>query len=210
MFIEVLPEDVPSYLETISRSGILASFYMAGGTGLALQLGHRRSVDLDFFTKRPFDPSETAKKISYIGNFSIESKSQGTLHGLFHNVKLSLFHYSYSLLKNLHPFMGLQIADAIDIGCMKIDAISSRGYMRDFIDLYVICNEVVSLKELLVFFEKKYKGVSYNKVHIMKSLIYFEEAEQEPLPKMLKKIEWNDVKTFFIDHVKTDMNKLLK
>ncbi len=60
MFIEVLPDHVPGYLETLSRSGVLTSFYMGGGTGLALQLGHRRSVDLDFFTNDPFDPSNLA------------------------------------------------------------------------------------------------------------------------------------------------------
>lgn len=202
MFIEVLPEQIPGHLETLSRSGALASFYMAGGTGLALQLGHRRSVDLYFFTKDPFDPSYLAAKIASIGHFSIESKSQGTLHGLFENIKLSFFNYPYPLLRDLHPFSGVSIADVIDIGCMKIDAISSRGSRKDFIDLYVIAIEIASLHEMLRFFEMKYKGIEYNKVHILKSLVYFIEAEEEPLPQMLKRIEWNDVKNFFVQQVK--------
>lgn len=202
MFIEVLPEEIPGHLETLSRSGALAPFYMAGGTGLALQLGHRRSVDLDFFTRDPFDPSDLAAKIAAIGHFSIESKSEGTLHGLFHDIKLSFFNYPYPLLRDLHYFSGVSIADVIDIGCMKIDAISSRGSRKDFIDLYAISTEIVSLHEMLRFFEMKYKGIEYNKVHILKSLVYFIEAEEEPLPQMLKRIEWNEVKNFFVQQVK--------
>lgn len=203
MFIEVLPEHLPDHLETLSKSGILASFYLAGGTGLALQLGHRRSVDLDFFTFKAFDPSEIAIKLTSIGHFIIESKSSGTLHGLFQNIKLSFFCYPYPLLKDFHPFSGVSIADAVDIGCMKIDAISSRGSRKDFIDLYVICREIAPLHEMLGFFEKKYRGIEYNKMHILKSLIYFDDAEQEPMPLMLKSIEWDDVKNFFITQVKS-------
>ncbi len=203
MFIEVLPDQVPGHLETLSRSGALTSFYMAGGTGLALQLGHRRSVDLDFFTKDPFDQSNLAAEIASIGHFSVESKSSGTLYGLFHDIKLSFFRYQYPLLKDLHHFLGVPIADAIDIGCMKIDAISSRGARKDFIDLYAICNEVVPLYEMFRSFDLKYKGIEYNKVHILKSLIYFDEAEQDPLPQMLRRIEWVEVKKFFVDQVKS-------
>ncbi len=203
MFIEVLPEHLPGHLETLSKSGILAPFYMAGGTGLALQLGHRRSVDLDFFTIAAFDPSGTAIKLTSIGHFIIESKSSGTLHGLFQNINLSFFIYPYPLLKDFHHFSGVAIADAIDIGCMKIDAISSRGSRKDFIDLYVICREIAPLNEMLIFFEKKYRGIEYNKMHILKSLIYFDDAEQEPMPLMLKAIEWDDVKEFFISQVKS-------
>lgn len=203
MFIEVLPGHVPGHLEALSQSDVLASFYMGGGTGLALQLGHRRSVDLDFFTQAPFEPSDLAAKIASIGHFTVESKSSGTLHGIFHNIKLSFFLYQYHLLKDFHHYLGVSIADPIDIGCMKIDAISSRGSRKDFIDLYVICNEIVPLYEMLRFFEMKYKGIEYNKVHILKSLVYFEEAEQEPVPQMLKRIEWDDVKRFFVNEVKS-------
>jgi len=203
MFIEVLPDHAPGYLETLSRSGVLTSFYMGGGTGLALQLGHRRSVDLDFFTNDPFDPSSLAAQIATIGPFSVESKSSGTLYGIFHDIKLSFFMYQYPLLKDVHHFLGFPIADAIDIGCMKIDAISSRGARKDFIDLYAICNEVVPLYEILRSFEMKYKGIEYNKVHILKSLIYFNEAEQEPAPQMLRRIEWDEVKKFFVNQVKS-------
>lgn len=95
MFIEVLPGNLPGHLETLSRSGILTPFYMAGGTGLALQSGHRRSADLDFFTLNAFDPAYIAEKLSSVGNFIVDSKSPGTLHGQFHDIKLSYFDYPY-------------------------------------------------------------------------------------------------------------------
>lgn len=203
MFIEVLPENLPGHLETLSRSGILTPFYMAGGTGLALQLGHRRSVDLDFFTLNTFDSAHIAESLTSIGDFVINSKSPGTLHGMFHDIKLSFFEYPYPLLKNLHNCFGIPIADSIDIGCMKIDAISSRGSRKDFIDLYVICCEITTLHEMLGYFERKYQGIKYNKMHILKSLVYFTDAEQEPLPFILKNIKWDDVKKFFIEQVKS-------
>ena len=209
MFVEVLPEHVPLHLETLSRSKILEDFYMAGGTGLALQLGHRRSVDLDFFSLRDIAPSYIATKVASFGHFAVDSMSSGTLHGLFNGIKISFFNYPYPLIKDLHNFSGISIADPVDIGCMKIDAISSRGSCKDFIDLYFICNEIISLREMLEFFDQKYKGIEYNKVHILKSLVYFNEAEQEPTPLMLKRMVWDEVKEYFINQVKDISNEWL-
>lgn len=207
MFIEVIPEEIQAHLETLSRSDVLTPFYMAGGTGLALQLGHRRSYDLDFFTTGEFEPSEVATRLGLLGHFVVQSKSSGTLHGLFNHIRLSFFAYPYPLLKELHRLSGISIADPVDIGCMEIDAISSRGSRKDFIDLYVICLEIASLEEMLGYFEKKYKGIEYKKLHILKSLIYFDDAEQEPMPLMLKSIEWVDVREFFSKQVRSILRR---
>lgn len=94
------------------------------------------------------------------------------------------------------------MADSRDIGCMKIDAISSRGSKRDFIDLFFICQKIIPLEKLLRLFGKKYKSVSYNRMHILKSLSYFEDAEKEPMPKMIISINWEKVKPFFKKEVK--------
>jgi hypothetical protein len=81
---------------------------------------------------------------------------------------------------------------------MKIEAVAGRGSRRDFIDLYLLCQRVNPLLQLLHDFERKYRGIDYNKVHILKSLCYFEEAEREPIPKMLIPLVWEDVKRFFL------------
>ncbi|MCX7779239.1 MAG: nucleotidyl transferase AbiEii/AbiGii toxin family protein [Patescibacteria group bacterium] len=95
----------------------------------------------------------------------------------------------------------MKVADWRDIACMKLDAVSSRGSKKDFIDLYFICQKI-SLKRLLKIFAKKYKSVDFNLMHILKSLVYFKEAEKEPLPRMLKRISWPTVKSFFIREVR--------
>ena len=84
-------------------------------------------------------------------------------------------------------------ADERDIAAMKIDAISSRGSKKDFFDIYFLLKKY-SLQELIDFFEKKYSGIQYNKLHILKSLVFFEDAETEPVPVMLQDANWEEVK----------------
>ena len=95
-----------------------------------------------------------------------------------------------------------QIADIRDIAAMKIDAITTRGAKRDFIDLYFICKTGYRLAELLDFYNRKYGKLASNLIHIEKSLVFFNDAETEEMPKMLKKIQWEDVKRFFEKEVK--------
>jgi len=102
----------------------------------------------------------------------------------------------------LGDFQGIKVADSRDIGCMKIFAVSSRGSKKDFIDLFFICQKTISLEKLLKLFAKKYKSVNYNMMHILKSLIYFEDAEKDPVSKMIIPISWKEVKKFFKREIK--------
>jgi hypothetical protein len=90
-------------------------------------------------------------------------------------------------------FEGIQLADERDIAAMKLDAVSSRGSKKDFIDIYFLLKKY-SLAELFDIFEKKYAAIKFNKLHILKSLSYFENAEQEPMPVMLESVPWEEVK----------------
>jgi hypothetical protein len=101
--------------------------------------------------------------------------------------------YDYGQLYPFLEFEGLKLADERDIAAMKIDAISSRGSKKDFVDLYFLM-EKYNLTDLIEFFEKKFKNIKYNKLHILKSITFFDDAENEPVPVMLKKIGWEDVK----------------
>ena len=198
MFIEVLPKGLSRHLETLSRGGMLRLFYLAGGTGAALQLGHRISVDLDFFSFNDFDPHILTRNIAQKVDFTGVEISPATLHGIFEETRMSFFHYPYPLIgASAHAF-GVEIASLPDIACMKIDAIASRGSRKDFIDLYVICQRIKPLSQLLRLFEQKYQGIKYNKVHILKAFCYFEEAEEEPIPRLLSPLAWGDVKAFFV------------
>lgn len=188
-------------LEKIEKSKFIKDFYLAGGTALAIQLGHRESIDLDFFSRQNFSVSDLEKELSSIGKYVLNKKDSRTLDGVLDGVKISFFHYGYDLIYPLINFNSIKIADERDIACMKLDAISSRGSKKDFIDIYFLL-EKYSLSELISFFEKKYKNIEYNKLHILKSLAYFADAEDEPVPVMIKNIEWDEVKRKIIEEAR--------
>lgn len=190
-------------LAILKKAGILDGFYLAGGTALALFFGHRISHDLDFFRRSPFDEKKLAERLRGAGSFSIETIGQGTLSGQFETTRLSFFHYPYPLLKPLRRQGGIQAAAPEDIACMKLDAVASRGTKRDFIDIYIIVKKTgMPLAGLLKRFSRKYKGLSYNLMHIKKSLVYFSDAESDPMPRMLEPLNWKEVKRFLASEMK--------
>ncbi|MEW6007214.1 MAG: nucleotidyl transferase AbiEii/AbiGii toxin family protein [bacterium] len=207
MFKDVFPEEQSQNLEILVKKRVISGFYLAGGTGASLQLGHRISFDLDLFTNKPFNCDTILRKLKEIGDFSLDIKDEETIIGLFKGTRISLFKYPYPLLFPQEEFRGIKVASLEDIGCMKLDAVSSRGTKRDFIDLYFILKERIKLDEAIELFKKKYKGIDYNIVHILKSLVYFEDAEKEPMPMMLKDINWKDIKSFFKEKVRVYFNE---
>jgi hypothetical protein len=197
---EVITQDVAGTLRELREGLLLEGFYLAGGTGLALQLGHRRSVDLDFFSERLFNEELLIQKLADTQNLSVVSKAKSTLHAGISGVKVSFLGYPYPVLFPFLLFLGVPLVDRRDIACMKISAIASRGTRRDFIDLYVVANEH-GLASLLDLFKMKYARANYSEIHVLKSLTYFEEAERDPTPDLLVDISWEDVKDFFITQV---------
>lgn len=193
MYPESINKKTQLVLEKIKKSGISKNFYLVGGTALAIQLGHRESIDLDFFSEKDFSNSKLKEELSKVGDYFLTGEEEGTLHGTLDDVKLSFLEYKYNQLFSFLDFEGIQLADMRDIAAMKIDAISSRGSKKDFIDLYFLL-EKYSLLELISFFEKKFQNVRYSKLHILKSITFFADAENEPMPMMLKDVHWENVK----------------
>lgn len=204
MFQEVLSPKTKHVLEKIGKTKIPGNFYLAGGTALALQIGHRKSLDLDWFSKKSFSTKNLKNELKTLGKLKVENEEEGTLNCVLDGIRLSFFEYHYRVLfpSFINYNKRIKLADLRDIACMKIDAISSRGSKKDFIDIYFLLKEF-SLKELLNLFDRKYKEIKYNHLHILKSLTYFEEAEKEPMPIMLKKVSWSDeIKKEIIKKVK--------
>lgn len=200
MFEEVLPKDTKSALAVLGESGLLKEAYLAGGTALALHIGHRVSVDFDFFTKKEFDENYLIQKFTELPlNFRLEKIDAGTVLGYLGKTKFSIFFYKYPLLAKAHNFLSLDVLDVKDIGPMKLAAISDRGTKRDFIDLYfiIVVERLFTLQEILDLYDRKFKILKQNKAHILKSLIYFDDADQQPTPQMLKEVSWIKVKKFF-------------
>ncbi len=195
MFIEVLPPGGNAALALLAE--VTKGFYLAGGTGLALQLGHRVSGDLDFFTPAEFKPEILRDQMVATGHFTVISEARGTLHGVYDSAKVSFLQYGYPLLFPTRDLAGIEVADCRDIALMKITAISSRGCKKDFVDLYFAC-QAHSLAFFLGLFEEKYRKVSYSKYHILRSLTFFEDADAEPDPVMLKPWSWESIKSYFL------------
>jgi len=168
---------------------------LAGGTALALQLNHRKSIDLDWFSASPFSNRKIISVLSKLGNFKLDQQEEGTIHGILNNVRITFLYYKYPLIFPLINFSGINLADERDIAAMKLDAVSSRGSKKDFIDIYFLLQKY-SLKKLLDFFENKYTEIKYNKIHLLKSLVYFQDAENDPMPKMIKRADWKKIKSY--------------
>lgn len=203
---EIISKKTRCNLELLEKANVLNDFYLVGGTGLALQLKHRLSIDLDFFTEKNINTKVLIGKLKELGALVVDREAENTLDGAFNGTKIMFLKYPYPLLFPLQKFGDITVANAKDIGCMKVSAISSRGTKKDFIDLFFVCKNILDFKELLKLFKKKYKGIDYNMVHILKSLTYFDDAEKEPMPKMLKPDDWTKVKLFFQNKVNLEAN----
>lgn len=197
MFTKTLFGNTKNALALLGRSHLLDKAYLAGGSACALQLGHRISVDLDFFTPKEFNGKSLIKSLKKIGRFKVDQQSWGTILGTMEGIKFSIFVYKYPALFPYKSLFNINILDLRDIAAMKVDAISTRGIKRDFIDLYFICQKGITLKEALIFYDNKYSSLSSNVVHIQKSLVYFVDAEIAEMPQMIKKVDWQEVKKFF-------------
>jgi len=193
---EVLPPATEKTWSLLQQLPEIKQFYLAGGTGLALQIGHRISRDLDFFTPAAFTPDDLVQKLGALGNFELELKSEKTAVGILNETKLSFLGYPYSLLDGTDELRGIQVAAVSDIACMKLDAVSSRGTKRDFIDLFCIAR-AISLTDMFALFQKKYAAINYNMMHVKKSLVFFDDADADPMPDMLQPVAWDEAKAFF-------------
>lgn len=198
---ETVPPATKLVVQTIKNLPQLQDFYLSGGTALSLQLGHRESEDLDFFTKRPLNPLVLQQKLLQFGRLENVSIAENTLNLYLDSVKLQFLYYPYTLLEDFQKWENLRISSIIDIACTKLLTISSRGSKKDFIDLYCILQQF-SLDALFIQLEEKYKNVEYNYPHILKSLVYFVDAEAQPMPKMHIPLAWEEVKKTITDRVK--------
>ncbi len=200
LHFDVLPKTTLRALEKCAKISFFSSgkWYLAGGTALALQAGHRRSVYLDFFTERKkFDEKKIEELLSNQGEWTTTSLSRGTLYGEFFGAKMSFIAYPFfasSLPKKKYGKVAM--VTPLDIAVMKIIAISQRGRKRDFFDLYWICHNVKPLHEVIPRVHKQY-NVKQNYTHILKSLVYFEDAESDPEPEIFFDVTWKSVKSFF-------------
>ncbi len=197
MFAAVLSDDAKNALAILGKHGVVADAYLAGGSALTLHYGHRKSEDLDFFSPKPFDPRAMSTTLSKLGKFVTTFAEGISLIGEFQGVKYSYFQYIYPLLYPTISFSAVSLADPRDIAAMKIAAVMDRGTKKDFVDLYELSHNGISIENMFMFYDKKYGAFENNMFSIIRSLGYFDDAEKGDMPQMLIPLSWDEVKEFF-------------
>lgn len=194
----------PAQKKTLAQIASLATrrgFYLGGGTALALHLGHRRSIDFDWFIQKQLgDPMLLAQHIRSRGiDFTTSKVEAGTLHGVLSGVRFNFLEYPYNLLSPLVKLKGFDcsVASLDDLACMKLSALAQRGSKKDFVDIYALALTHVPLPDILTLYKRKY-GVE-DISHVLYSLAYFDDADRERMPRMLWKTDWKTIKTAIRD-----------
>lgn len=204
MYRECLSEQGWIVLMDLNKVLLKHEVILAGGTALALQLGHRISFDLDFFTNKDFRSEAVISKIRRLGStFKIISEEEGSLIAEIEGIKVSLFHYDYVFLDKPVVYKKVRLAGILDIASMKVIAVCQRGTKRDFVDLFVILQDIPFYK-IAEHMTRRFGKERINPVHIGKSMVYFSDADSDPEPAYIKNRHenWEKIKKFFRGHVK--------
>jgi hypothetical protein len=183
-------------LQRLGPFALREGFYLGGGTAVALQLGHRRSVDFDWFTSAHL--ADSLRLAASLGQekipFTTGQVERGTLHGSVYRVRVSFFDYAYPLLNPVFHWKeySCPLASLADLACMKLAAIAQRGSKKDFIDIYALGRERYSLEDMLTLYRTKYDVADIG--HLLYGLSYFDEAEKERMPFMRWDVDWKDIR----------------
>ena len=197
MHPRVLEKETWDLVRGLVRDEVLVGWTLCGGTGLALQFGHRPGADLVFFRSDDFEVDSLLMQLSESDRIEVTGRARNTLHLFLHGVRLSFLKLEAPLVYPTSPYKGMMIADPGDIAILKVIAIGGRGSRKDFVDLYTYLQKVPGLERLLDQLENRDSNIDWNRYHLIKSLTWFEDAEQEPMPDMLVDLDWEEVKTFF-------------
>lgn len=187
-------------LKELTEVVSIDDYYMIGGTALSLQLGLRESYDFDFCVQSEFNNEQLLKELKSIGDVEVMQMRKGTCDVLLNGVQVSFFYFPNTIINDFvltEEIPKLKMASILDIAIMKIVAIGGRGAKKDFFDLYNAidkCN--IKMDELINGLIKKY-GNNVNYVNIIMGLSYFEDAEDEILPKTFVNYNWKQIKEFF-------------
>ena len=181
-----------------------AGFFLGGGTAVALHLGHRRSIDFDWFTAEKLeDPLALAASLRS-ADIPLEDTrvASGTLHGMVRGVRISFFAYHYPCLSTPVTWaeLGFTLASLDDLACMKLAAVAQRGSRKDFADIYAICLKYKPLQELLQLYRRKYGTNDIS--HVLVSLGYFDDADEEAALAMIWDVSWEEMKRKIVMWVK--------
>jgi len=208
MHLEVLPPHQQDALRQLGPVAKDQGFYLGGGTAVAVHLGHRQSIDLDWFTGDRLDqPLALARGLQSRGlDFRVRSVQRGTLHGEVGGVRVSFLEFPLPLLKPpiAWPAYDCLIASLDDLVAMKLLAVAQRGTKKDFLDIYALGGQGFSLGGMLELYRRKF--AIEDVARLLSALCYFDDADPEPMPTMVTDISWERVKKTIRNWVKATVN----
>lgn len=202
---EAITNDMRFLLAHTGQQDFSSRFYLAGGTALALRKGHRKSIDLDFFSET--DEVHSNTRLEIIRAYSalecqVIEDTGGNLLIQVRNTLVGFFSYGYRLLDSFHLIENVRVASLLDVGLMKLDALIGRGSRKDFYDLYIISHEI-SFKQLLDAGKSKYPETRDFSMMALESMVLFDNAERDFQPELLIATPWEQVRQYFIDEAKS-------
>jgi hypothetical protein len=187
------------FLKKLQKVPDFSNLRLVGGTALALQLGHRKSIDIDLFGKIDSDELAISKELDKIGSVTRLKKSENINIYTINGIKVDIVNYHYKWLEKPIIEDNLILADKKDIAAMKLSAITGRGLKKDFIDLFFLLKHY-NLKQMLGFYNQKYYDGSI--FMVLKSLSYFDDANNDESPVMLKQENWENIKEYIRNALK--------
>ena len=203
MYWNIIDKDRYKLLKDIIETVTIPTYYMIGGTALSLQMGLRESFDFDFCVPTQFNNELLLEELGKIVEMKVKQNQSGTCDVILNGIQVSFFYYPNKIINELvkpQEMPKLKMVSILDIAIMKLVAIGGRGAKKDFFDLYNIINKCkISIKELAEGLIEKC-GNKTNYVNIIMGLSYFEDAEQEILPKTFVEYNWEEIKEFFINY----------
>jgi hypothetical protein len=178
-------------------------FYLAGGTGLALQLKHRQSIDFDLFSPKEIDKQLLSKVKKVFPDKKIKPtvNSRDELTVFVDNVKVTFLYYPYPFIYKPVVKNGLKILNLKELAAVKAYAIGRRGTLKDYVDLYFLIKKNIALKDIIKLCQKKYKE-NFNARLFLEQLIYFKDIEDIKIDFIKKAISKFALEKFFINQIK--------
>lgn len=203
LYYSTIDQQTLDLLKTIQSAPFLFDMRLVGGTALALQLGHRKSIDIDLFGKFEADEYELTKLLGTLGELKILKKTNNILACIINGINVDIVNYHYPWLSDPVIESDIKLSSIDDIAAMKLAAVAGRGTKKDFIDIFFLLKDY-SLEEMLGLYNQKFRDG--DQFLVLKSLLYFDDANMDPSPDMIVDADWNEVmseiKTIVQDYIR--------
>ncbi len=200
LHLAAIPPGTLDLLRKLSAHPALEQFALVGGTSLALRFGHRRSIDFDFFTPETFDVDWLIHTLEKdLSGFEVKAANQAGFNALVDDLKIDFVTYRYPLIEPPETVEGIRMFSLPDVVGMKLGAITNRGAKKDFYDLHVLIQNL-GVDALIDIYRQKYP--KHDPMIVIRSMIYFDDAEAEDEPESLNDVTWEEIKEAIVHAVR--------